>query len=281
MRPEGKTNEEREVEKKLMDNPMYMALSYFFQYGTPGGKIGKVKFAKESSVIICGMKYGKADLYFDAYIEESGAVNTMVFDFREVFDKYVAKKVVEKHESDYEDFVYEVLRQAKFDPEYVCLFSNYKGGLINDDERYAAFGISLVGYTSEEFNLFTPWAGVLNEILNAIDAVLGFKGNDKKNKLTRQAVDKAAAKYPTFSIILIALGYLAIIGGIVLLIVNKSWAPFLKWLLGIVLILVGLFCGPILNCSMAAYNKSYYKNSEDAMKRFHVAEKKMFPTIKD
>jgi len=281
MRPEDKiTAEERAVNKALLDNHMYMSLMYYFKYGAPGGDIWRVKFTKERSIVICKMRYGKSNLYFEAYIDEKGAVNTMVFNFREIFDKYVAKKAVEKHGDDYEDFVYKVLRQANFAPDYVCLFSNYKGGFI-DDEEYPAFGISLVGYKNEEFNLITPWAGVLNEVLNAIDEVLGFKGNDKKNKLTRQAVDKAAVKYPMMGVLAIALGYLAIIGGIILLIVNKSWAPFLKWLLGIVLILAGLFFGPMIHLSVISDKKGYYSNSGDIMKKFHVTEKKMFPTVKD
>lgn len=271
--------DEKQIENKLLDNPMYGSLVGYFKYKAPGGRLGKVRFTKEDSTVICTMKYGKARLYIDAYIDENGAITAMVFDFRDIFDKYVAKKTVEKHGDDYVDYVYDVLRQAKFEPQYVCLLNNYKGGIQGDEELYETFGISLVGYKNENFNLFTPWAGVLNEVLNALDAVNGFAGDDKKNKLTRKDVDDAAVKYPLMFWVIILLGYLAIIGGIVLIVVNKTWAPFLKWLVGIVLVIGGLLFGPLEHFFSRSNTKDYYKNSGDIMKKFHKPEKKRFITI--
>lgn len=274
-----KTNDEWEIEKKLLDNPMYDSLVSYFKYKAPGGLVGRVRFSEEDSVIICKMKYGKATLYFDVYVETNGAINTMVFDFRDIFDKYVAKKTVEKHGSDYVDYVYDVLNQAKFEPQYVCLINNYKGGIQDDEELYDTFGISLVGYKNENFNLFTPWAGVLNEILNALDAVNGFVDKDKKNKLTRKDVDAAAVKYPLLFWIMVLLGYLSIIGGIALIVVNKTWAPFLKWLVGIVLVIGGLLFGPLEHSVVRSKAKEYYNNSGEIIKKFHRPEKKRFITI--
>ncbi|MCH5180494.1 MAG: hypothetical protein J1F32_04730 [Erysipelotrichales bacterium] len=66
-----------------------------------------------------------------------------------------------------------------------------------------------------------------------------------------------------------------------MLIFNKSWAPFFKWLLAIILILAGLFFGPGLHASSVSDKKNYYTNSGDLMKDFHTAEKKFFKTLGD
>lgn len=281
MENEKKVNDDWEIEKKLLDNPMYDSLAGYFKFKVPGGKLGRVRFTEDGSVVICAMRYGKAILYLDVYVEGNGAINTMVFDFRDIFDKYVAKKAVEKHGSDYEDFVYKILRQANFDPKYVCLFSNYKGGIENDEEKYSAFGISLVGYKDDRFNLFTPWAGILSDVLDALDAVNGFVGDAKKNKITRKDVDEAAVKSPLRLWLLIILGYLAIIGGLALIIFNNNWWPFVKWLVGIALIIGGLIFGPCVHWATVSGKKDYYNNSGDALKNFHRPEKKMFITVAD
>lgn len=276
-----KTKNEWEIEKKILDNPMYNSLAAYFNLKAPGGKLGKVRFTEEGSVVICAMRYGEARLYADIYVEENGAINTMVFDFREIFDLYVAKQAVEKHGADYEQFVFKVLNQANFDPQYVCLFNEYKGGMENDEEKYSTFGICLVGYKDEQFNMFTPWAGVLNRILNALDEVNGFTDSNKKNKLTRKAVDEAAVMFPIQGWVLVILGYLAIIGGIALIIFNKEWLKAVKWIVGILLVLVGIFCGPGVHLSTVSDKKGYYKNSGDLLEKFHRPERKMFITIKD
>ncbi|MCH5180493.1 MAG: DUF308 domain-containing protein [Erysipelotrichales bacterium] len=273
--------DENSIHKKFLSNPMYNSLYCYFNYKAPGGRLGRVKYTKEHSIVICQMKYGKARLYFDVHLDENGAVNTMVFDFRNIFDKFIAKKSVEKHGSDYEEFVYKVLYKTKFSLRNVCLFRNYEGGIVGDNEKYPAFGISLVDYTNDKFNLFTPWAGVLNEVLDALDAVNGFVGDNKKNKLTRKDIDEGAVKSPLMGIMLIVAGYLAIVGGLALIIINKSWIPFFKWVVGIILILAGLFFGPCIHLVTRTEKKEYYSNSGDSLKNFHKADKKMFITIED
>ncbi len=279
----NKSNQEWEIEKVLIDNPMYSSLAAYFNTKAPQGRLGRVKFTDTDSVVICVMGYGKARLYLDVHVEKNGAINTMVFDFRDIFDKYITKtkEIVKEHGEDYEEFVFKVLRQANFDPKNVCLFSNYKGGIEDDEEKYPAFGISLVGYTNPKFNTFTPWAGVLDEVLNALDAVNGFVDKDKKNRLTKKDVDAAAIKFPVKGWIMIGLGYAAIVGGLALVIFNRSWPAFLRWIVAIILILLGSFFGPMIHLSVHSDKKNYYNNSGDLLKKFHRAEHKMFPTVKE
>lgn len=272
---------EDEMQKKLMENPMFDSLVNYLMNIAPGGKSSYIVITKDVSVFNGSIKYGRARLSFDFYVENNGAVNTLVFDFRDIYDRIVAHAKNQDHTegSDCEAFVYDVLKQAGFDNHYVCLFENYQDKLSIDKDEYSTFGISLINYEDNRFNKFTPWAGVLFKVLEALDAVNGFTGTKKLNKLTREEVDKCAKKLPfRFWLIMIA-GYALILVGLIMLF--SSWPAWLKWILGIILIIIGLICGPNFTWFAVSNRKEYENNSGDLLKKFHKPSKKIFYTIKD
>lgn len=272
---------EDEIQKKLLNNPMYDTLVQYFKHFAPGGKCASIYFTDDISCIICAIKYGTARLYMDVYIEKTGAINTMVFDFREIFDHVVVNDGKQDHGqgSDFESFIYDIITQSGFDGRNLCLFNGYQDQLSEDKdkEKYCALGVCLIDYEDPEFNPVTPWASVLNKILNALDVING----EKLNKLVKQDVDKAGTYYAfSYWMIMIA-GYVAILGGILLIALNKSWPAFINWILGIVLILAGLLCGPNFTWFIFRHNKEYRTTTGDVLKEFIKPEKQIFNTLED
>ena len=275
------SKDEPAIENKLKDNYYYMSLGKYFSTKAPGGKFARVQFTHGISQVIAVMKYGKARIYINAYVEESGAVNTLVFDLREVFDKIVVNQENQDHgtDSDYEQWLYNVFKIAHFDKHNLCLFEDYQGGIIDDDEYFSAIGVCLIDYFDTTFNAFTPWASVVNKVLNALDTINGFEGKNKLNRLTKKDVDAAAISYPMIFWIVIALGFVAIIGGILLIALNSAWPAVVNWILGIIMILAGLFFGPMMIWTYKTDVKEYNTNSGDALKKAIKPSKHLFNTL--
>lgn len=279
MADKTKAELEDAIQKKLLSNPMYDTLVQYFKHFAPGGKIASVYFSEDISCLVCGIKYGAVHLYFDVYVENTGAINTMVFDFREVFDHLVAKAEKQDHGygSDFETFVYDMIRQTGFEGRNLCLFKEYQDQQSDDKEKYCALGVCLIDYEDSEFNPVTPWAGVLNKVLYALDALT----ENEFNKLKKEDVDRAGTFFalPYWSAMIA--GYVAILGGILLIAVNKAWPAFLNWILGIILILAGLLCGPNLTWFILRHNKEYRTTTGDVEKDFIKPSKFIFTTLED
>ncbi len=283
MADKTQSQHEDEIQKKLKENPMFDTLCSYLMNGVPGGKIVYVSLTDDVSIFTGTMRYGKARLFFDIYVENNGAINTIVFDLREIYDRIVAKADNQDHKegSDCEQYVYQVLKKAGFDNHYVCLFESYNDLLSQDKDEYSTFGISLINYEDDNFNKFTPWASVLYKVLEAIDAVNGYSGSQKLNKLKKDDVDRAACKMPPIFLAVMIGGYVLMIGAILLIALNKAWPGAVNWILGIILIIAGLICGPNFTWFAIRNKKEYNTNSGDLLNNFHKPVKKIFLTIKD
>ncbi|MGN0803957.1 MAG: hypothetical protein ACI4MS_01055 [Candidatus Coproplasma sp.] len=241
------------------------------------GKVGYVKVTENQSVYIGGVRYGKSYVYFNAYVDSKGAISDLIFDLRNVYEVYKGTnvktgKLVFMDEID----IHKSLRAYSNDRGYFGV-NDYESGDKND-KPYFALGISLVGYRNGKFNKYTPWAGAIYEVLEALDKAYGFEGKDKKNRIKREDVDKEANRTGAFFYFITGLAYLAGIAGVVLILLGifKKISPVLGWIVGVIGIIIFLLIG--LNFTMFAirHKKEYYNNSGDLEKNFSEAKESMF-----
>ena len=231
------------------------------------------------------LRYGKAKVTIDFYVDKDGAITDMIFDVREIFEKFKDKKdnVVKNKKTGETVFIndYDIVERLSLysrDRYFKC--RNYKHGYENgeDDDEFMALGISLIGYNNVNFNKYTPWASVLFEFYEALDRALGFEGKEKKNTINRLMVDKIAPKLPfafwliTFAVNLFCLGgLLLIILGIAKVI--PTWAG---WVFGLLVFLPSLFLSISLDYQLIITPKEYRNNSGDMEKHYKAPTESAF-----
>lgn len=267
-------NEEQiqKIHKKLVDNPMFESFNnYLKKYGS----VGYLKVTEEQSVYLGSIRYGKSRVYFNVYVDKKGAISDMIFDLRNVYEVYKGQNVKTGEMVFINDVdIHERLHEFSND-HYFC--GEYDSGF-KDDKPYFALGISLVGYRNDKFNKYTPWAGAIYEVLEALDKAYGFEGKDKKNKIKREDVDKTANSFPIPYYAITALFYIVGIIGLALIVsaIAKRINGAVGWIFGIICIIVFLWFGLICTFTPITHKKEYFNNSGDLEKHFFEAEKSIF-----
>ena len=268
--------ENQKRQKELFENPLLDTYRTFMQGKARWGYVFVTDtWAKYQTI----WRYGKAKLVIDLYVDPNGAITDMVFDVRDIFDAYKDKKEnvifnAKTHEVAFINYADIVENLNDYSKDHYFKIRDYKHGYEEDvaedeDEPFLAMGISLVDYYNDGFNKYTPWAAVMFEFLEALDEALGFEGKEKKNRITRQEVDKRAARLPVGYWVITFLIDLLFVGAILLIVLGiigkiPAWCG---WVFGILLALPTLPFGIVFTKELWDVPKQYKTNTGDMEKK--------------
>lgn len=220
---------EQEKNKKLKSSIQFMNLVTFFR------EI-KAKEPKRCEIgifdagyIVTRIRYGKARIEVFYKYDEFGAIESLVVELKDVYEKYLKDKC-----DGYYNFIDALnCTERKFIAE-------------DDWEPRDDFGTMDVVRTSTsnnpniQFSDYVHWGAALYDLIGILNKLTGM---NVKQYSDNEILDILGKESKRRSLKILIISTIVVIGGVALIAlgINKTIAPFLGWLFGIIILLAGLF----------------------------------------
>ena len=216
---------------------------------------------EEGHYFLTKVPYGKANIYaYYLYVGKQGALSDVVFDLRNVYEVYGAQY------GSFQNFLSAVASKAA----QSFFTTNWKSVASED---FTALGSQIAGKSVAPYNKYCVWAPPLENMLKALDSLLGQSNCAVNSSTVNDAICKSYKKAYNISI---GIAAALLLGGIVLLILGilGTINAVVGYLFGILLILIGGICFAAFISGKKETIVNYMQNKEDD--KFFIATDSQF-----